>query len=89
MKLGEIVVHMDNYNFTSLKSDEKQKSFINSQFFCSEIQSVSIIVKIIHSGIGKINYGPFGWRRWMLGDGTLSAIESDAKKIGHYTICFI
>ena len=34
MKLGEIVVHMDNYNFTqgSSKSDEKQKSFINSLF---------------------------------------------------------
>ena len=49
MKLVEIVVHMGNYNFTS-KSDEKQKSFINSPFFCSEFQSVSRIVKIVHSG---------------------------------------
>ena len=51
MKLGEIVVHMDNYNFpqVSSKSDEKQKSFINSPFFSSEFQSVSRIVKIVHS----------------------------------------
>ena len=34
----------------SSKSDEKQKSFINSPFFCSEFQSVSRIVKIVHSG---------------------------------------
>ena len=33
----------------SSKSDEKQKSFINSMFFCSEFQSVSRIVKIVHS----------------------------------------
>ena len=39
MKLGEV----------SSKSDEKQKSFINSLFFCSEFQSVSRIVKIVHS----------------------------------------
>ena len=31
------------------KSDEIQKSFINSPFFCSEFQSVSRIVKIVHS----------------------------------------
>ena len=29
--------------------DEEQKSFINSPFFCSEVQSVSWIVKIVHS----------------------------------------
>ena len=29
--------------------DEKQKRFINSPFFCSEFQSVSRIVKIVHS----------------------------------------
>ena len=34
-----------------LKSDEKQKSLINSPFFCSEFQSVSRIVKIVHSGL--------------------------------------
>ena len=33
----------------SSKSDEKQKSFINSPFFCSEFQSVSRIMKIVHS----------------------------------------
>ena len=55
MKVVEIVVHMHNNNFTkfqqvSAKSDEKQKkSFINSLFFCSEFQSVSRIVKIVHS----------------------------------------
>ena len=32
--------------------DEK-KSFINSPFFCSEFQSVSRIVKIIHSVVGE------------------------------------
>ena len=51
MKLGEIVVHMDNYNFTKFHQNQmkKQKSFINSLFFCSEFQSVSRIVKFIHS----------------------------------------
>ena len=34
----------------SPKLDEKQKSFINSPFFCSVFQSVSRIVKIVHSG---------------------------------------
>ena len=33
----------------SSKSDEKQKSFINSPFFSSEFQSVGRIVKIVHS----------------------------------------
>ena len=33
----------------SSKSDENQKSFINSPFFYSEFQSVSRIVKIVHS----------------------------------------
>ena len=48
MKLGEIVVHMELHQVLS-KSDEKQKRFINSLFFCSEFQSVSRIVKIVHS----------------------------------------
>ena len=30
------------------KLDEKQKSFINSPFFCLEFESVSRIVKIVH-----------------------------------------
>ena len=52
MKIGEIVVHMGIYNFANFlsKSDEKQKRFINSPFFCSEFQSVSRIVIIVHSG---------------------------------------
>ena len=33
----------------SSKLDEKQKSFINCLFFCSEFQGVSRIVKIVHS----------------------------------------
>ena len=55
MKLGKIVAHMDNYNFhVSSESDEKQKSFINSPFFCSEFQGVSRIVKIVHSDMGDM-----------------------------------
>ena len=38
------------FHQVSSKSDEKQKSFLNSLFFCSEFQSVSRIVKIVHSG---------------------------------------
>ena len=41
MKLGEVVVIQ-----VSSKSDEKQKKFFNSLFFCSEFQSVNRIVKI-------------------------------------------
>ena len=37
----------------SSKLDEKQKSFINSLFFCSECQNVSRIVKIVHSASGR------------------------------------
>ena len=51
MKLGEVVVQFDQ---ASSKSDEKQNSFINNPFFCSEFQSVSGIVKIVHSGDGLI-----------------------------------
>ena len=48
MKLGEIVV-LQLHQISS-KSDEKQKSFFNSSpLFCSEFQSVSRIVKIVHS----------------------------------------
>ena len=36
------------FHQVSSKSKEKQKSFINSPFFCSELQSVSRIVKIVH-----------------------------------------
>ena len=37
------------FHQVSSKSDEKQKSFINCPFFCSEFQSVSRIVKIVYS----------------------------------------
>ena len=47
MKVGDVVGSTQ----VSSKSDEKQKSFINSHFFCSEFQSVSRIVKIVHSAI--------------------------------------
>ena len=56
MKLGEIVVHMDNYNFTKFHQNQmknKKVLLIHSPFFCSEFQSVIRIVKIIHSGIGN------------------------------------
>ena len=40
------------------KSDEKQKSFINCLFFCSEFQSVSRIVIIVYCaiGMGQVNF---------------------------------
>ena len=41
----------------SSKSDEKQKRFINSPFFCTEFQSVNRIVKIVHSAMLAI----FSW----------------------------
>ena len=37
------------FHQVSSKSDEKQKRCINSTFFCSEFQSVSRIVKIVHN----------------------------------------
>ena len=56
MKLGEVVVLVTHWPLCVLqfhqvlsKSDEKQKGFINSPFFCSEFQMVSRIVKIVHS----------------------------------------
>ena len=50
MKLGEVVVTHVYYNFTKFHQNRmKNKSFINSPFFCSEFQSVSRIVKIVHS----------------------------------------
>ena len=42
------------FHQVSSKSDEKQKSFINSPFFYSEFQSVSRIVKIVHSANGPV-----------------------------------
>ena len=56
MKLGEIVVHMDNYNFTKFHQNrmKNKKRFINSAFFCSEFQSVSRIVKIVHSALRSL-----------------------------------
>ena len=53
MKLGEIVVTHVYYNFTKFHQNwmKNKKSFINSPFFCSEFQSASRIVKIVHSGL--------------------------------------
>ena len=54
MKHGEVVVIQVHQ--VSSKSDEKQKKgFINSPFFCSEFQSVSRILKIVHSALLKMN----------------------------------
>ena len=56
MKLGEVVVSIPSVlqlHQISSKSDEKQKSFINSPFFCSEFQSVSRIMKIVHSALAS------------------------------------
>ena len=51
LKLGELVVTHVYYNFTKFHQNQmkNKKSFINSPFFCSEFQSVSRIVKIVHS----------------------------------------
>ena len=51
MKLGKIVVYMDNYNFTKFHQNQmkNKKVFVESPFFCSEFQSASRIVKIVHS----------------------------------------
>ena len=52
MELGEGVSSYPcvlQFHQVSSKSDEKQKSVINSPFLCSEFQSVSKIVKIVHS----------------------------------------
>ena len=44
---------MGNYNFTKFHQNqtENKKSFFNSPFFCSEFQSVSRIMKIVHSAL--------------------------------------
>ena len=68
MKLGEIVVHMDNYNFTKFHQNQmkNKKSFINNMFFCSEFQSVSRIVKTVHSGIvGQNGLRRVSCERWI------------------------
>ena len=52
MKLGEIVVHMGNYNFTKFNQNQmknKKILLIHNPFFCSNFQSVNRIVQIIHS----------------------------------------
>ena len=54
MKLGEVVVIHVYYNFTKFHQNrmKNKKSFSNSLFFCLEFQSVSRIVKVVHSAIG-------------------------------------
>ena len=47
MKLGVIVVHMNNYNFTKFHQNQMK----SKKVFCSELQSVSRIVKIVHSAL--------------------------------------
>ena len=51
---------MGNYKLqrhqVSSKSDERQKSFINSPFFCLEFQSVGRILKIVHSAQQVCSY---------------------------------
>ena len=42
------------FHQVSSRSDEKQKSFVNSPFFCSEFQSVSRIMKIVHNARSSI-----------------------------------
>ena len=57
MKLGEFVVSYPcvlQFHQVASKSDEKQKSFNSSPFFCSEFQSVGRIVKIVHSEEGVL-----------------------------------
>ena len=51
MKLGEILVHIGIFNFTKFHQNQtkNKKVLLIACFFCSEFQSVSRIMKIIHS----------------------------------------
>ena len=53
MKLGEIVVHMDNYNFTKFHQNQmkNKKVLLIAYFSVSEFESVSRIVKIVHCAL--------------------------------------
>ena len=53
MKLGEVVVIDVYYNFTKFHQNrmKNKKVFVYIPFFCSEFQSVSRIVKIVHSDV--------------------------------------
>ena len=63
MKLVKVVV-IHQVHQVSSKSDEKQKSFINRPFFCSEFQTVSRIVKIVHSAKAQAGPPP-PWIPWI------------------------
>ena len=60
MKLGEVVVTHEYYNFTEFHQNRmkniKVVLLICSPFFCSEFQSVSRIVKIVHSAYCYFDY---------------------------------
>ena len=76
MKLGEIEVLQ--LHQVSSKSDEKQKRFIISPFFCSEFQSVSRIVKIVHSGFSLL----FHKKTYILFPGALVLDDCDTDTYG-------
>ena len=63
MELGEVVVTHVNYNFTTFHQNQmkNKKSFTNSPFFCSEFQSVSIIMKIVHSVCSCLFTSGWSW----------------------------
>ena len=57
MKLGEIVVHIGNYNFTKVHQNQmKNKKVLLMARFSVQNFSVSRIVKIVHSAAGTRNY---------------------------------
>ena len=68
MKLGEVVVIHVYYNFTKFHQNwmkNKKVLLSNSLFFCSVFQSVSRIVKIIHSELAQLmltdSFGQLGF----------------------------
>ena len=59
MKLGKIVVCMSNYNFTKFHQNQMKtkKVLLIAPFLCSEFQSVTRIMKIVHSTKGYSQKG--------------------------------
>ena len=53
MKLGEIVVHMDNYNFTKFRQNQmkNKKVLLIARFSVQNFKTVSAVenLKIVHS----------------------------------------
>ena len=87
--------HMDNYNFTKFHQNQmknKKKVLVNSPFFCWEFQSVSRIVKIVHSAcvivsscVILIQHDTFGQSTWIwVGSWQFGfGRKYEVRKVGH------